>query len=132
MNEASGARYACIDIGSNTTRLLVAECDRGVHEVHQERVARMRNRPVDNKWIGMRISDPDIDLAGLARAQGAAGFGPVRRLGELKAVLGEALRSVAAGKLAVVDVWVEPGYDSAASLGGKSEPSPSTVSNPGR
>ena len=46
-------------------------------EVHQERVARMRNRPVENKWIGQRISDPDIDLAALARAQGALGFGPV-------------------------------------------------------
>jgi exopolyphosphatase/guanosine-5'-triphosphate,3'-diphosphate pyrophosphatase len=32
-------RYACIDIGSNTTRLLVAECAHGrVHEIHQERV----------------------------------------------------------------------------------------------
>ncbi len=30
---------ACIDIGSNTTRLLVAECDgEQLHEVHQERV----------------------------------------------------------------------------------------------
>jgi exopolyphosphatase/guanosine-5'-triphosphate,3'-diphosphate pyrophosphatase len=37
MNQPSGARYACIDIGSNTTRLLVAECDGGVREVHQER-----------------------------------------------------------------------------------------------
>ena len=46
-------------------------------EVHQERVARTRNRPIDNKWIGMRISDPDIDLAALAQAQGAQGFGPV-------------------------------------------------------
>ena len=44
-------------------------------EVHQERVARTRNRPIDNKWIGMRISDPDIDLAALAQAQGAQGFG---------------------------------------------------------
>ena len=42
-------------------------------EVHQERVARMRNRPVENKWIGQRISDPDIDLAQMARAQGAQG-----------------------------------------------------------
>jgi exopolyphosphatase/guanosine-5'-triphosphate,3'-diphosphate pyrophosphatase len=34
-----GVRYACIDIGSNTTRLLVAECSRGaMREVHQERV----------------------------------------------------------------------------------------------
>ena len=38
---ADGAevRRACIDIGSNTTRLLVAECHpAGVREVHQERV----------------------------------------------------------------------------------------------
>ena len=46
-------------------------------ELHQERVARMRNRPVENRWIGQRISDPDIDLAAMARAQGAHGFGPV-------------------------------------------------------
>jgi exopolyphosphatase/guanosine-5'-triphosphate,3'-diphosphate pyrophosphatase len=32
-------RRACIDIGSNTTRLLVADCNgRGLKEVHQERV----------------------------------------------------------------------------------------------
>lgn len=32
-------RRACIDIGSNTTRLLVAECDgEQLHEIHQERV----------------------------------------------------------------------------------------------
>jgi exopolyphosphatase / guanosine-5'-triphosphate,3'-diphosphate pyrophosphatase len=32
-------RRACIDIGSNTTRLLVADCERGgLAEVHQERV----------------------------------------------------------------------------------------------
>jgi len=31
-------RRACIDIGSNTTRLLVAECEAGqLHEVHQDR-----------------------------------------------------------------------------------------------
>ncbi len=32
-------------------------------ELHQERVARMRNRPVENRWIGQRISEPDIDFA---------------------------------------------------------------------
>jgi exopolyphosphatase/guanosine-5'-triphosphate,3'-diphosphate pyrophosphatase len=33
-----GVRAACIDIGSNTTRLLVADCSGGgLHEVHQER-----------------------------------------------------------------------------------------------
>jgi thiamine pyrophosphate-dependent acetolactate synthase large subunit-like protein len=93
-------------------------------ELHQERVAKQRGRPVANKWIGQHIGGPDIDLAGLARAQGAAGFGPVRHGAELGAVLAEARRAVEAGQLAVVDVWVEPGYDSAAAT--------SVVSQPGR
>lgn len=79
-------------------------------EVHQERVARMRNRPVENKWIGQRISDPDIDLAALARAQGAAGFGPVTETDKLGAVFAEAIAAVERGAVAVVDVRVAPGY----------------------
>ena len=79
-------------------------------EVHQERVARMRNRPVENKWIGQRISDPDIDLAALARAQGALGFGPVDDVGKLGATFAEAIAAVEQGQVAVVDVRVEPGY----------------------
>ena len=79
-------------------------------EVHQERVARMRNRPVENKWIGQRISDPDIDLAALARAQGARGFGPVDDVNKLAPSFAEAIAAVEAGGVAVVDVRVEPGY----------------------
>jgi thiamine pyrophosphate-dependent acetolactate synthase large subunit-like protein len=79
-------------------------------EVHQERVARMRNRPVENKWIGQRMSDPDIDLAAMARAQGALGFGPVDSVDELPSVFAEAIAAVEAGQVAVVDVRVEPGY----------------------
>src|SRR6185503_19185573 len=79
-------------------------------EVHQERVARMRKRPVENKWIGQRISDPDIDLAALARAQGAVGFGPVKDVGALGSVFAEAIAAVEQGQVAVVDVRVEPGY----------------------
>ena len=40
-------------------------------ELHQERMARARNRPVENKWIGQRMSDPEVDLAAMGRAQGA-------------------------------------------------------------
>jgi len=79
-------------------------------EVHQERVARMRNRPVENKWIGQRISDPDIDLAQLAHAQGARGFGPVEDVRRLEPMLAEAVAVVEAGGVAVVDVRVAPGY----------------------
>ena len=79
-------------------------------ELHQERVARMRGRPVENRWIGQRISDPDLDHAGLARAQGAAGFGPVTEAAELEAVFAQAVSVVDAGGVAVVDVHVTPGY----------------------
>jgi len=79
-------------------------------ELHQERVARMRGRPVENRWIGQRISDPDIDHAGLARAQGAAGFGPVTEAAELEAAFVAAIAAVQAGGVAVVDVHVTPGY----------------------
>ncbi len=79
-------------------------------ELHQERMARARNRPVENKWIGQRMSDPDVDLAAMGRAQGAVGFGPVMKPGDLPDVLKKAIAAVDAGGVAVVDVRVEPGY----------------------
>jgi thiamine pyrophosphate-dependent acetolactate synthase large subunit-like protein len=79
-------------------------------ELHQERMARMRNRPVENKWIGQRMSEPDVDLAAMGRAQGAVGFGPVTKPGDLAPILEKAIAEVDAGKVAVVDVRVEPGY----------------------
>ncbi len=82
-------------------------------EVHQERMAIARNRPVDNKWIGQRISDPDIDIAGVAKAQGAKGFGPARNAGELEKFLKEAIAAVEAGECAVVDARIIPSYSPA-------------------
>jgi len=79
-------------------------------EMHQERMARMRNRPVENKWIGQHIGDPDIDLAQLARAQGADGFGPVHDAAELHDAFHAAIAAVEHGSVAVVDVRVTPGY----------------------
>jgi thiamine pyrophosphate-dependent acetolactate synthase large subunit-like protein len=79
-------------------------------EVHQERVARMRGRPVENKWIGQRIADPAVDIAGMGRAQGALGIGPVRSADGLVAAFRDALAHVDAGGVAVVDVFTEPGY----------------------
>jgi thiamine pyrophosphate-dependent acetolactate synthase large subunit-like protein len=79
-------------------------------EVHQERVARMRQRPVENKWIGQRIADPDIDLAALARAQGAQAYGPITAHEALAPAFAKAIAAVERGAVAVVDVCVEPGY----------------------
>ena len=86
-------------------------------ELHQERVARMRNRPVENRWIGQRIADPEIDIAQLARAQGALGFGPVTDGADLAATFREAIEAVEGGAVAVVDVRVAPGYAPAAVAG---------------
>jgi thiamine pyrophosphate-dependent acetolactate synthase large subunit-like protein len=82
-------------------------------ELHQERVARMRNRPVENRWVGQRISEPDIDIAAIGRAQGAQGFGPVNAIAGLGPTFAKAIAAVDAGGVAVVDVRVEPGYTAA-------------------
>jgi thiamine pyrophosphate-dependent acetolactate synthase large subunit-like protein len=79
-------------------------------ELHQERMARMRNRPVENKWIGQRMSEPEVDLAAMGRAQGAVGFGPITKPADLAPALEKAIAAVDAGGVAVVDVRVEPGY----------------------
>jgi thiamine pyrophosphate-dependent acetolactate synthase large subunit-like protein len=79
-------------------------------EVHQEKVARMRGREVANKWIGMRMSDPEIALAAMAAAQGCRGFGPVDALGALEDTLAEAIAEVRAGKVAVVEVITDASY----------------------
>ena len=80
-------------------------------ELHQERMARLRGRPVDNKWIGQRLRGPDIDLAMIARAQGAQTFGPHAKLSELDGVLKSALQAALQGNTVVVDVEVAPGYE---------------------
>jgi thiamine pyrophosphate-dependent acetolactate synthase large subunit-like protein len=82
-------------------------------EIHQERVARERGRPVENRWIGQRIDDPDPDLAMLARGQGLVGLGPVEQPEQLAGVLAEAVALLKAGKAVVVDVRVTSGYNPA-------------------
>ncbi len=79
-------------------------------EVHQERVARARGRAVANKWIGQRISDPDVDLAGLARAQGAAAYGPVTTTDELAQACAAAVQDFDQGRVVVIDARIASGY----------------------
>ena len=80
-------------------------------ELHQERVAKERSRPVENRWIGQRISGPDIDLAMMARAQGAEGIGPIAKVPELRSAIERGIEVVRGGGVCVVDVRVAPGYD---------------------
>jgi thiamine pyrophosphate-dependent acetolactate synthase large subunit-like protein len=82
-------------------------------EVHQEKVALARGRPVENKWVGQRIETPDIDIAALARAQGALAWGPVAAATQFAAVLDEAIAAVRQGRVAVIDVRVAREYSKA-------------------
>ena len=86
-------------------------------ELHQERVARERGRPVENRWIGQSIREPDIDLATLARGQGCIGIGPVEDPKKLVAAIKEAVAAVRGGKVCVVDVRVAVGYDPSGAAG---------------
>jgi thiamine pyrophosphate-dependent acetolactate synthase large subunit-like protein len=84
-------------------------------ELHQDRMARMRNRPVENRWIGLRMNDPVFDLAMLARGQGAAGIGPVKTTTDLIAALRDGAEQVRNGATCVIDVHVKPEYSRAMS-----------------
>jgi thiamine pyrophosphate-dependent acetolactate synthase large subunit-like protein len=79
-------------------------------EVHQEAVANQRARPKENRWIGQRIDDPAIDLAGFARSQGIEANGPIETVGELPAAIDAALKKVEGGEPYFLDVRVQPGY----------------------
>jgi thiamine pyrophosphate-dependent acetolactate synthase large subunit-like protein len=77
-------------------------------EEHQERMARARQRPVENKGIGIRIEEPAPDLASIARALHVGGFGPITEPDQLGPTLDKAIAIVESGKPAVVDVITQP------------------------
>jgi exopolyphosphatase/guanosine-5'-triphosphate,3'-diphosphate pyrophosphatase len=91
---AAHVRRACIDIGSNTTRLLVAECEaEHLHELHQERAfTRIR---------GGTTSDGTIDARKIAEVVGvvAEQLAHARELGssEVIGVATAAIRRAANG-----------------------------------
>jgi thiamine pyrophosphate-dependent acetolactate synthase large subunit-like protein len=77
-------------------------------EEHQERMARWRQRPIENKGIGIRIEDPAPDLTAIARALHVDGFGPITEPDLLGPALDKAIEIVEGGKPAVVDVITQP------------------------
>ena len=73
-------------------------------ELHQQEVAIHRERPAENRWIGQRLSDPDVDIAGLSRSYGAVGIGPVTNIDGLAEAMRRGAEVVMQGGVCVVDV----------------------------
>ena len=77
-------------------------------EEHQERVARARLRPVENRWVGQRMDTPAVDFARLARDLGVTGIGPVSEPAALAVAMRQAVAAVDEGAPALVDVRIVP------------------------
>lgn len=85
--------------------------------INQEKVEHTRGRDTSRSLVGQQIDDPAPDLAGLARAQGLRGIGPITRPDDLPGAIRDALAAVHTGVPTVLDVIVEPGYTPAMSAG---------------
>jgi acetolactate synthase-1/2/3 large subunit len=77
-------------------------------EQHQAEVARHRARPAENSWIGMRMDQPRIDIAGLARSYGAYAIDAVDDPDRLAASMSETREAALSGAVAVVHVHTSP------------------------
>ncbi len=80
-------------------------------ELHQESVARRRERPVQNRWIGQRLSDPEMDLAKFAQMQGAIGIGPIRAAPDVKRAIDNGVAVLKSGGVCLIDFHVDPGHE---------------------
>ena len=77
-------------------------------EEHQERMAKWRQRPVENKGIGIRIEEPAPDLAAISRALSVEAYGPITEPDQLGSTLDKAIALVEQGKHVVVDIITQP------------------------
>jgi thiamine pyrophosphate-dependent acetolactate synthase large subunit-like protein len=93
----------------NLPLLIVVFSNRSYYndEEHQERMAQLRGRPVENKVHGIRIEQPEVDFATTARSFGIWSKGPITEPAEISQALREALKVVKNGKPALVDFVCE-------------------------
>jgi len=82
----------------------------GNDEVHQEVIARARSRPVENRVIGIRLEDPPVDFAAMARGFGVYAEGPIQAPPHIGPALARAVQRVKEDRQpALVDVVIRPG-----------------------
>ena len=93
--------------------LLMIVCNNrtyGNDEVHQEVIARARGRPVENRVIGIRLDDPPVDYAAMARSFGVHGEGPIEAPPQIGPALARAVHRLRVDRQPVlVEVVIRPG-----------------------
>jgi len=77
-------------------------------EEHQQLIAQVRQRPEENAWIGMRMGDPEPDMATICRGFGCYAEGPIEEPDAIKPALDRAVEQVRQGSVAVVDIVCKP------------------------
>ena len=82
-----------------------------IDEQHQVATSLARQRPTETASVGQRISDPDIDILAIAKAQGFHGAGPLRQRGELAAAFAAGIAAVESGQCYLIDVRIAPDYE---------------------
>jgi acetolactate synthase-1/2/3 large subunit len=70
---------------------------------HQIAIARQRATPEERAYIGMDISGPAPDFAGLARSMGWYAEGPIDNPRDIASAVKRAIEQVKAGKPALID-----------------------------
>jgi acetolactate synthase-1/2/3 large subunit len=90
--------------------LSVMHNNRSYHQevMHIQRMANRHQRGITNAGIGNRLDNPDIDYAGMARAMGVYGEGPIANPNDLGPALKRAVDVVRRGEPALVDVITQP------------------------
>lgn len=104
-------------LGRQRAGAVTAEGGLSCNLIRQKRIARQRQRPVENKRIGQRIAEPEIGLAAMARAQGIEGLGPIGTTAELTRAVRKAPIHARAGRPVQIDARVMPGYNPATATG---------------
>ena len=82
-----------------------------IDEQHQVTTSLARQRPTETAPIGQRIDDPQVDILGMAKAQGFDGAGPVLNRSQLVPALAAGIAAVEAGRSYLIDVRIKPDYE---------------------
>lgn len=89
--------------------LAIIENNRGYKrdELHQRHIAHARGRDADVSAAGVRLTDPDISFADLARAFGVEASDPVSTVDELRRAIARGLEVVEAGHPYVIEALTD-------------------------